>query len=94
VRRLWQRLVAERGAQVAEVTVLRYVARRKTELGTHRVEVMVPQTHAPGAEAEVDFGEFYATIAGVLIKVWMFVMRPSYSGKALHGPVDRTNGVS
>jgi hypothetical protein len=22
--------------------------------------VAVPQTHAPGAEAEVDFGEFYA----------------------------------
>ena len=83
-RRVWQRLVAEHGAQAAEVTVSRYVAHRKRELGLDRVEVTVPQTHAPGAEAEVDFGEFYATIAGVLIKVWMFVMRLSHSGKAFH----------
>jgi transposase len=83
-RRVWQRLVAEHGAQVAEVTVSRYVARRKIELGLDRVEVMVPQTHEPGAEAEVDFGEFYATVAGVLIKLWMFVMRLSCSGKAFH----------
>lgn len=32
----------------------------------------MPQTHPPGAEAEGDFGEFYATIAGAWIKVWMF----------------------
>jgi transposase len=83
-RRVWQRLVAEHGASVAEVTVARYVARRRVELGLDRTEVMVPQTHDPGAEAEVDFGEFYATIAGALIKVWMFVMRLSHSGKAFH----------
>ena len=83
-RRVWQRLVAERGASVAEVTVSRYVARRRIELGLGRVEVMVSQTHAPGAEAEVDFGEFYATVAGVVIKLWMFVMRLSHSGKAFH----------
>jgi hypothetical protein len=32
-RRVWQRLVAEHGATCAEVTVSRYVARRKVELG-------------------------------------------------------------
>jgi transposase len=83
-RRVWQRLVAEHGATCAEVTVSRHVARRKIELGLDRVEVMVPQTHDPGAEAEVDFGEFYARFAGVLIKLWMFVMRLSCSGKAFH----------
>jgi transposase len=83
-RRVWQRLVAEHHASVAEVTVSRYVARRRVELGLDRVEVAVPQTHPPGAEAEVDFGEFYATIAGTLTKVWMFVMRLSHSGKAFH----------
>lgn len=81
---VWQRLVAERGAQVSEVTVSRYVARRKTELGLDRVEVMVPQSHAAGAEAEVDFGEFYATAAGAWTKLWMFVMRLSCSGRAFH----------
>jgi hypothetical protein len=66
------------------VTVSRYVAARRVELGLDRVQVAVPQTHPPGAEAEVDFGEFYATIAGSLIKVWMFVMRLSHSGRAFH----------
>jgi transposase len=83
-RRVWQRLVAEQGANVAEVTVSRYVAARRVELGLDRVQVAVPQTHPPGAEAEVDFGEFYATIAGTLTKVWMFVMRLSHSGRAFH----------
>jgi transposase len=83
-RRVWQRLVAEHGATLAEVTVSRYVARRKVELGLDRVEVMVPQSHAPGAEAEVDFGEFYARIGGVMTKLWMFVMRLSHSGRAFH----------
>ena len=83
-RRVWQRLVAEHGATVAEVTVLRYVARRRAELGLDTIEVMVPQSHEPGAEAEVDFGEFHAMIAGVLLKLWMFVMRLSCSGRAFH----------
>ena len=83
-RRIWQRLVAEHGAQLAEVTVSRYVARRRVELGLDGVEVMVPQTHLPGAEAEVDFGEFHALVAGVLTTCWLFVMRLSHSGKAFH----------
>ena len=83
-RRIWQRLVAEHGASVAEVTVSRYVARRRAELGLEQVQVMVPQAHAPGAEAEVDFGEFHAVIAGVLAKLWLFVMRLSCSGRAFH----------
>jgi transposase len=83
-RRVWQRLVAEHGAALAEVTVSRYVARRRVELGLDRVEVAVPQTHPPGAEAEVDFGEFHARVAGTLIKLWMFVMRLSHSGRAFH----------
>ncbi|MGH3802851.1 MAG: hypothetical protein ACRDTD_22535 [Pseudonocardiaceae bacterium] len=83
-RRVWQRLVAEHSAQLAEVTVSRHVGRRRVELGLDRVEVAVPQTHPPGAEAEVDFGEFYATVAGVWIKMWMFVMRLSHCGRAFH----------
>ena len=83
-RRIWQRLVAEHGASVAEVTVSRYVARRRAELGLEQVQVTVPQAHAPGAEAEVDFGEFHAVVAGVLLKLWMFVLRLSCSGRAFH----------
>jgi transposase len=83
-RRVWQRLVAEHGASLAEVTVSRYVARRRAELGLDKVGVTVPQAHPPGAEAEVDFGEFSASIAGTLLKLWMFVMRLSCSGRAFH----------
>jgi transposase len=83
-RRVWQRLVAEHGASVSEVTVSRYVARRRVELGLVHREVSIPQTHLAGAEGEVDFGEFYATIAGAWIKCWMFVMRLSHSGRAFH----------
>src|SRR6185312_10285757 len=46
--------------------------------------VAVPQTHPPGVEAEVDFGEFTAVIAGIVVKLWMFVLRLSHSGKAVH----------
>jgi len=83
-RRVWQRLVAEHGATLSEVTVSRYVARRRVELGLVQREVSIPQTHPAGAEGEVDFGEFYATVAGVWVKCWMFVMRLSYSGRAFH----------
>ncbi len=83
-RRVWQRLIAEHGAAVSEVTVSRYVARRRAELGLDQVEVAVPQAHLPGAEAEVDFGEFHALVAGTLTKLWLFVLRLSCSGRAFH----------
>jgi hypothetical protein len=65
-RRIWQRLVAEHQATCSEVTVSRYVARRRVELGLLTREVSIPQTHLAGTEAEVDFGEFYATIAAAV----------------------------
>ena len=54
--RVWERLVEEHGAQVAERTVRKYVHQRRRALG-EAGEVFVPQHHAPGAEAEVDWGE-------------------------------------
>jgi transposase len=83
-RRIWERLVAEHGAMCSEVTVSRYFAKRRIELSLHHIEVAVPQTHEPGAEAEVDFGEFWTRIGGMPVKCWMFVMRLSCSGRAFH----------
>lgn len=83
-RRVWQRLVAEHGAELAEITVSRYVGRRRRELGLDDIEVAIPQTHLPGAEAEVDFGEFHTLLGGMDVTVWMFVMRLSHSGRAFH----------
>jgi transposase len=83
-RRVWQRLIAECGAEVAEVTVSRYVAKRRVELGLLNVDVFVPQDHPFGGEAEVDFGEFQAWIMGCTVKILMFTMRLSASGRAFH----------
>ncbi|WP_162150230.1 IS21 family transposase, partial [Arthrobacter sp. H14] len=83
-RRVWQRLVEEHGAQVSESSVTHAVARVRRELSRATTKVAVPQTHGPGREAEVDFGEFWAVIAGIRIKLWMFVLRLSFSGRAIH----------
>jgi transposase len=83
-RRIWQRLTEEEGARLGESTVRNLVARLRTEIGADRCQVMVPQTHPPATEAEVDFGEFTASIAGTIMKLYMFCMRLSHSGKAFH----------
>lgn len=83
-RRIWQRLVDEHGAVVAESTVRAYVGERRRELAKLTRLVTVPQLHAPGEEAEVDFGECWCWLEGVLTKCFMFVMRLSASGKAVH----------
>lgn len=80
-RRVWQRLVDEHDADVAESTVRAFVGDVKRELGLSGPEAMVPQTKPAGWEAEVDFGELWAKIDGRLEKAWMFVMRLSFSGR-------------
>ena len=83
-RRVWERLVAEHGAQVGESTVRKYVARLRRELGGGVACVSVPQVHHPGAEAEVDFAELWVWLEGTLSKLWLFTMRLSASGRAFH----------
>jgi len=83
-RRVWQRLLEEEGAVVAESSVRNLVAQLRVEVGGGREQVMVPQTHPPAKEAEVDFGEFSAVVAGVVMKLFMFCLRLSHSGKAVH----------
>lgn len=83
-RRVWQRLLEEEGAEVAESTVRNLVARLRAEVGGARAQVMIVQEHPPGEEAEVDFGEFRASIGGVVLRLWMFCMRLSHSGRAFH----------
>jgi transposase len=83
-RRVWQRLVDEHGATVCESTVRKHVAKVRVELTNETSRVMIVQVHPPGAEAEVDFGEFYAWVAGERMKLAMFAMRLSHSAKASH----------
>jgi hypothetical protein len=83
-RRVWQRLVDEQGAVVAESSVRELVARLRREVGSGTRLVMVPQTHGPAEEAEVDFGSFCTELAGVPVQLSMFVLRLSHSGRAVH----------
>jgi transposase len=81
-KRVWERLRDEHGAEVAETTVRDYVRRRRRELGEPVDEVFVPQVHAPGIEAEVDWGEAEVWIAGQRRTVYLFLMRACFSGAA------------
>ena len=83
-RRIWQRLVDERGATVAESTVRVYVGRLRRELESGSTEVTIPQLHPPGEEAEADFGRVSVFLDGELTELSMFVMRLSHSGRAVH----------
>ncbi len=79
-KRIWSRLVDEHGADVAESTVREYVRQRKRAMGWPVGEVFVPQVHAPGVGAEVDWGEAQVELAGARTKVQLFLMRASFSG--------------
>ena len=81
-KRIWQRLVDEHGAEVAETTVRDYVRARRRAMGWPVGEVFVPQVHAPGVEAEVDWGEAQVELAGTATTVHLFLMRASFSGAA------------
>jgi hypothetical protein len=67
-RRILARLIEEHGAEELSYSTVRdYVRVRRAEIDVEagrRVEVFVPQEHAPGAEAEVDFGELWVMLNG------------------------------
>lgn len=87
--RIFARLIDEHGMVDVSYPVVRgYIAKRKPEI---RVEQgrggptgFVPQTHHPGREAEVDFGEVAVQLRGELVTAHLFSLRMSYSGKAVH----------
>ena len=83
-KRIYERLRDEQGAVVAESTVRAYVGRRRREVANTTKTVTIAQVHNPGEEGEVDFGECWVYLANVLVKLWMFVMRLSASGRAFH----------
>ena len=87
-RRIWQRLREELSIEAAESTVREYVSRCKRELGQVS-EVMVPQVHEAGAEAEVDFFEAAVVLDGVQQVLTFFQMRACHSGRVLVRAVPR-----
>ncbi len=87
VTRIHARLLDDFGADLSYAAVRDYCAKRKPEIAAeagHLPDAFVPQGHAPGAEAEVDFGEIWVILAGVKTKCHMFTFRLSRSGTAVH----------
>jgi transposase len=84
-RRIHRRVLREfPGAAVAESTVRNHVRDRKRQLGLIARETFVPQSYTWGQEAQVDWYEAWADLAGERTKVQVFVMRSMASGAAFH----------
>lgn len=88
-KRIFDRLLDEHDAHEVSYGMVRdYVATRRREIrieaGREPVNTFIPQTHLPGREAEVDFGEVVIRLRGKLATCTMFSLRLSYSGKAVH----------
>ena len=75
-RRIYQRLVEEKGFTGAESSVRRLVGRRRKNLP----HAFVPLDFKPGDAMQIDFGEAYAYLnEGNRTKVYLFCARLSYS---------------
>ena len=88
-RRVRERLIDEHGlGEVTYSTVRDYVRVRRpqiwAEAGRATEEVFIAQVHAPGAQAEVDFADLWVVYQGVKTKMFLFTLRLSHSGKAVH----------
>ena len=88
-RRILARLVDEHELTGLTYSAVRdYVAKRRPQIwaaaGRGLEDAFVPQTHEPGGEGEVDFADLWVDLAGVRTKVFLFTMRLSFSGKAVH----------
>jgi len=84
-RRIWQRIQKEMPeCRICERTVRNYVHDRKIALGLIVPDTFVPQSYSWGAEAQVDWLEAYADVAGERTKLQVFSMRNMASGAAFH----------
>ncbi|MEX2985575.1 hypothetical protein [Streptomyces sp. C36] len=108
VKRTFERLVDEHGANEIPYHVVRgYVAGRREEIrvqaGRSVVEAFVPQTHKPGAEAEVDFGDVTVRLGSEVVTLLPVRvphvllgqgsapdLRPGGAGGVLRGPRSRS----
>src|SRR6266545_5397220 len=88
-KRIFDRLVAEQEMEgISYATVSDYVGWGvpdiRREAGREPAQVFIPQTHRPGRDAEVDFGEVWIDLAGKRTNCHLFTCRMSFSGKSVH----------
>ncbi len=70
-------VIQEEGYQGSEASVRGYISQQRRH--ERRPAVYLPLEFDPGTDAQVDWGEAIAIIAGQQVKVQFFVMRLSYS---------------
>jgi len=86
-KRIRDRLAAEKGVLISESQCRVVVARLRVEIAAEigtPAKVFVPQTRLPGAEGEVDWGQFDAVIGGVTVTLHLFSMWLAFSSRAFH----------
>ncbi len=79
--RVYNRLRQDNDFQGSETTVRRYVREAKLRLGVGIQQVFIPSDPQIGGEAEVDWGQCIAILAGIETKLKLFCMRSKCSGK-------------
>jgi len=88
-KRIFDRLLDEHDASELSYFIVReYVATRRrqirVEAGREPADTFIVQSHLPGQEAEVDFGEVAVRLRGQLVTCALFCFRLSHSGKGVH----------
>jgi transposase len=79
--RIYRRLAEEYAFGGAETTVRRFVRECRGKMGEGRINAVIPLDPEIAREAEVDWGEAAAIVAGKERVLKLFAMRPRYSGK-------------
>jgi len=92
-QRVYQRLCEEQNFQGALVTVRQYFYEQRRQLGLN-AKAYVPQVHAPGDEAEVDWYEAQVDFPDGRRKLYFFQMRACHSGYEFHQAFERQNQQS
>jgi transposase len=85
--RIRDRLAEEKGVLISESQCRAVVARIRAEIAAEvgtAVKVFVPQSRLPGAEGEVDWGQFDAVIGGEQVTLHLFSMWLAFSTNAFH----------
>ncbi|MFD3511282.1 IS21 family transposase [Nocardia sp. NPDC058666] len=88
IKRIYARLIDEHGMEdVSYQRVRDYVSTRKPQIriaaGREPPQVFIPQSHHPGEEAEVDFGEVTVLLRGEQVVLYLFSLRMSFSGRSV-----------
>lgn len=92
-QRVYDRLCEEFSFQGSVVTVRQFFYKQRKQLGINN-KAFVPQVHAAGDEAEVDWYEAQVNFPDGRRKIYFFQMRACHSGYEFHMAFERQNQQS